>query len=138
MQLSQEIANLHVELRARYVRLIARNDPLAVRKANDLIAALYVLGCGSVVVALNALAGKGWRKVMIDRKGVKVLSVNLSGNSMLDKVQYNLEQFVTITAAIKEPRSKAQMNRYLIEWHDVVDDANVRLHALVKDAGKRQ
>lgn len=132
MQLSQEIANLIIELKGRYARLVARNDPQAVRKANELIAALYILGCGSVVVALNALAGKGWRKVMIDRKGVRVLAVRLSGNSMLDKLQYNLEQFVAITSAIREPRVQALMNRYLVEWHGVVDSANARLHAMAK------
>ncbi len=132
MKLSTEIANLSTELKGRYARIIAASDPAAVRKANEVIAGLYALSCGSVVVALNAVGGKGWRKVMIDRKGVKALAVNVSGNSMLDKTLYNIEQFVTVTTAIKDPRTRALMNRYLAEWHNVVDSANQRIYTLAK------
>lgn len=132
MKLSSEIANLSIELKNRYARIIAQNEPATARKANEIIAALYALSCGSVVVALNAVGGKGWRKVMIDKRGVKALAVNLSGNSMLDKILYNIEQFVTVTAAIKEARTQAMMNRYLAEWHNVVDTANLRMYAMAK------
>lgn len=135
MKLSSEIANLSIELKSRYARIIAQNDPAAARKANEMIAALYALSCGSVVVALNAVGGKNWRKVLIDKRGVRALAVNVSGNSMLDKTLYNIEQFVTVTGAIKEARIRAMMNRYLAEWHNVVDDANLRMYALAKAKG---
>ena len=132
MKLSSEIANLSVELKSRYARIIAQADPSTARKANEIIAALYALSCGSVVVALNAVGGKGWRKVMIDKRGVKALAVNLSGNSMLDKTIYNIEQFVTVSGAITEVRTQAMMNRYLAEWHNVVDAANLRMYTMAK------
>jgi len=132
MQLQSEIANLSIELKGRYARIVTANDPTRVRKANDVVAALYALSCGSVVVALNAVGGKGWRKVMIDRKSVKALSVTISGNGMLDKTLYNIEQFVAITTAITNPRAMALMNRYMAEWHNVVDAANQRMYTLAK------
>ena len=137
MKLGSEVANLTIELKSRYARIIARNDPSAIRSSNEVIAALYALSCGSVVVALNAVGGKGWRKVMIDKKGVKALAVSVSGNSMLDKTLYNIEQFVAVTGAIREPRARAHMNRYLAEWHHVVDTAALKLHAIARHRDNR-
>ena len=132
MKLSSEIPNLTLELKKRYEKIICTNDPDKIRKANEFIAALYALSCGSIVVALNSVGGKSWRKVMIDKKGVKALSVNMSGMGMIDKTLYNTEQFISITAVSKESRSKAMMNRYMAEWYNVADNANVRMQILYK------
>lgn len=134
MQLSQEIQNLTHELKARYASIIERQPSARIRRANELVAALYLLSCGSLVVAINCVAGKPWRKVMMDRKAVRALSVALSGHAMVDRILYNTEQFVAICGTITEPRARAQMNRYLAEWHAAADDANARMHRLAKPA----
>jgi hypothetical protein len=135
MQLDSEVANLSLELKGRYLRLLALHDATVTARCNQAIATLYALSCGSMVVALNAVGGKNWRKVLIDRKAVKALAVNLSGKAMLDRTLDNIAQFTAITAAIRDPRTKAAMNRYLAEWNDAVDGANRKLHAMGKARG---
>ena len=135
MKLSSEIPNMILELKRRYEKIITSNNPAKVIKANEIISALYALSCGSLVVALNALGGKGWRKVMIDKKGVKALSVQLSGIGMIDKTLYNIEQFIAITGALRDSKSKAMMNRYMAEWYNVADNANYRIYSLLKERG---
>ncbi len=135
MKLPSEIPNMILELKGRYEKIITSNNPAKVIKANEIISALYALSCGSLVVALNALGGKGWRKVMIDKKGVKTLSVQLSGIGMIDKTLYNIEQFIAITGALRDSKAKAMMNRYMAEWYSVADNANYRIYSLLKERG---
>jgi hypothetical protein len=135
MQLDSEVANLSLELKGRYLRLLALEDSRVTVRCNLAIATLYALSCGSMVVALNAVGGKNWRKVLIDRKAVKSLAVKLSGKAMLDRTLDNIAQFNAITTAIKDSRTKAMMNRYLLEWNDAVDGANRKLHAMGKANG---
>ena len=132
MNPSSDISTLIIELKRRYAKVILRNDQQMSGIANLTISAFYPLTCASLVVAHNAVSGKIGRKVMIDKKGVTAISVVINGNDMLEYVMSNLEQYVAITQAIKNQRTRIAMNKYTAELHNAIESATVRVYGLLK------
>ncbi|MBN8527095.1 MAG: hypothetical protein J0M02_17305 [Planctomycetes bacterium] len=134
MKLSQELGNQCSEMKSRYRRVLALGRPDASAKANRVLAATYALSCAALAIALNQLAGAPQRSVVVDKKAIRLLAARSSGTGLLEKLSYNVEQYNDLCAVALERRPTAMLNRFGTELHNALDEANLRLYALVKPA----
>jgi len=132
MKLSQELSNLCSEIRLRYTHVLQINKHDLTLKANKLLAATYAISCAAMVIGLNQLAGQSKRKIVIDKKIIRLLSTRCSGSMLIDKIGYNFAQFNMLCSICLERKPSALMNRFGAELYNALDDANKRLYVLVK------
>jgi len=134
MKISQELSNLCSEMRTRYSKILVINKPDLSLRANRILAATYALSCASLVIALNQVAGKGDREVVIDKKSIRLLAARCSGTGLLDRIGYNVEQFNALVSVALERRPAAMMNRFGVELYNSFHDANNRMYVLSRPA----
>jgi hypothetical protein len=127
MNISDDTKNLISELKTRCKNIDETAPRVKVEKVKEIIVALYVITCGSVVVANSKLAGRSIRSIPIDRVGIIEYSGVARIGAILGGIILNLEQISLMAKVNRDIKCKLFFSKYLNEMNNLVNDANIKI-----------